>query len=174
MTHTYSGVHEIAVRCIRMMGDGTREEFDELVHPDAVNREAKAEPPAARGRGPAAVWASAQWLRGAFADLHWEIHDIVGTGDLVAVHTTMSGRQIGPFIVYDDNARPVQAFPSTGKTFAVTQSHWCRIVDGQLFEHWANRDDLGQATQLGWVPPTPLYIARMQAALRRARRESAS
>lgn len=172
MTDTYSGVQEIAVRCIRMMGDGTREEFDQLVHPAAVNREAKAEPPAARQPGPAGTWASALWLRGAFADLHWEIHDIVGTGDLIAVHTTMSGRQIGPFVVYDETARPTQAFPPTGKTFAVTQSHWCRISGGQLIEHWANRDDLGQAVQLGWVPPTPLYIARMQVALRRARREA--
>ena len=43
----------------------------------------------------------------------------------------------------------------TGKPFATTQSHWFRIADGKVMEHWANRDDLGIAIQLGWfVPPT--------------------
>ncbi|MGW4245180.1 ester cyclase [Nocardia sp. NPDC004722] len=174
MTHTHSGTREVAIRCIRMMGDGTREEFDALIHPDAVNREGKAEPAAARTRGPAAYWTSALWLRDAFSELNWEIHEIVAAGDLVVLHTTMYGRQTGPFVVYDENARPAQAFAPTGRTFAVTQTHWCRIVDGRLVEHWANRDDLGQATQLGWVPPTPPFLVRSQLALRRARRAATS
>jgi len=44
------------------------------------------------------------------------------------------------------------------------------MQDGTILEHWANRDDLGMAMQLGWLPPTPVYIARMTAAKRRARR----
>ena len=36
-------------------------------------------------------------------------------------------------------------------------------------EHWANRDDMGTAAQLGWVPPSPLYLLRMARAKRRAR-----
>ena len=43
-----------------------------------------------------------------------------------------------------------------------------------MIEHWANRDDLGTAKQLAWVPPTPLYLARMAIAKRRARRTSAA
>ena len=60
--------------------------------------------------------------------------------------------------------------PATGKTFAVTQSHWFRIDDGQITEHWANRDDLGMARQLGWIPPAPAYLHKMARAKRRARR----
>ncbi|HKH52146.1 MAG TPA: ester cyclase, partial [Mycobacterium sp.] len=62
------------------------------------------------------------------------------------------------------------AFPPTGRTFAITQSHWFRFEDDKIVEHWANRDDFGQAQQLGWLPPTPAYLARMAWAKRRAKR----
>ena len=42
--------------------------------------------------------------------------------------------------------------------------------DGRVAEHWANRDDLGMGQQLGWTPPTPLYLARMLLATHAARR----
>ena len=58
----------------------------------------------------------------------------------------------------------------TNKTFAMTQSHWFRIEDGQVIDHWANRDDMGHARQLGWLPPTPTYLIRMFRAKRRAER----
>jgi hypothetical protein len=63
-----------------------------------------------------------------------------------------------------------RVFPATGKTFAVTQSHWFRMAGGQIIEHWANRDDIGHAQQLGWIPPTPLFLLRMAAAKRRVTR----
>jgi hypothetical protein len=46
------------------------------------------------------------------------------------------------------------------------------VADGKAIEHWANRDDLGTGMQLGWTPPSPLYLARMLLATRRARREA--
>ena len=61
-------------------------------------------------------------------------------------------------------------FPPRGRTFAVTQTHWFRMRDGKVAEHWANRDDLGMGQQLGWNPPTPGYLVRMLLATRRARR----
>ena len=66
-------------------------------------------------------------------------------------------------------ASPV-AFPPTGRTFAITQTHWFRVRDGRVLEHWANRDDLGMAEQAGWVPPSPAYLLRMALAKRRARK----
>jgi SnoaL-like polyketide cyclase len=60
--------------------------------------------------------------------------------------------------------------PPAHKTFAMTQSHWFRIEDGQITEHWANRDDLGMARQLGWIPPTPAYLFKMARAKRHAKR----
>jgi len=65
-----------------------------------------------------------------------------------------------------------QAFPAKGRTFASTQTHWFRVADGKVIEHWANRDDLGTATQLGWIPPSPLYAIKMMLATRKARRQA--
>ena len=42
---------------------------------------------------------------------------------------------------------------ATGKRVAAQQSHWFRVVDGKLAEHWAVRDDLGVLRQLGVMPP---------------------
>jgi predicted ester cyclase len=162
---------ELALRSIQVMENGTREDFEEVLHPEFLNHEAKDEPPAARGGGPAAAYATALWLRDAFADLRWEIHQVVAEGDLAAVHCTMSGRHVRTFVGYDEDAQVKEAFPATGKRFATTQTHWLRIADGRVSEHWANRDDLGTAFQLGWVPPTPLYLLRSALAKRRARRE---
>jgi predicted ester cyclase len=161
---------DACVRSMTIMASGDLDDLTRFVHPQAVNREAKDEPPACRGQGPAAFAATARWLRAAFADLNFEVHDAVADGDLIVVHCTMSGRQVGPFVAYGEHGEVAQAFPPTGRTFAITQSHWFRMKDGQVVEHWANRDDLGTATQLGWVPPTPAYLWRMARARRHARR----
>lgn len=160
----------VVLRSIAVMGGGSLEEFHALYHPECVNHEAQAEPPATRGRGPQAMYATARWLQAAFADLAWEIHEVVVERDLVAVHCTMSGRQVGDFVTYTEDGAVGDVFPPTGKHFATTQSHWLRVRDGKVVEHWANRDDLGMAQQLGWVPPTPPYLLRMAVAKRRARR----
>jgi predicted ester cyclase len=89
--------------------------------------------------------------------------------DLVAIRSTWSGRHVRPFVTYDDAGAVTQAMPPTGKTFAATQSHWFRLADGKIIEHWANRDDLAMAQQLGWIPPSPRYLARMALAKHRAR-----
>jgi predicted ester cyclase len=171
MTTTAStDAKQLARRAIQIMADGTPEDFEAVVHAEAHNLEDVDEPPASRGRGPAAFYATALWLRESYADLRWEIHEVVADGDLVVVHATMSGRQVRPFVTYGPDALPAQAFPSKGKSFATTQSHWMRIADGKVIEHWANRDDIGTATQLGWVPPSPAYLVRMASATRRARR----
>jgi predicted ester cyclase len=164
----------LCVRSMDLMARGTRVEFDEVVHPDAINHEGKAEPPECRGRGPAAYYATALWLRSMFADLAFEIHEVVAEGDLVIIHNTMSGRQTGTAVFYDEHGRVAQAMPATSKRFATTQTHWIRIRDGLVAEHWANRDDQGMAMQLGWVPPTPWFLLEAHLATRRARRGEAT
>lgn len=160
----------ICVESVHLMATGDLADFTRLVHPDATNREAKDEPPASRGRGPSAYYATALWLRAAYSNLRWEIHDTAAAGDLVALHTTMHGRHTGNFVKYGADGSVTQVFPPTGRTFASTQSHWFRVADDLVVEHWANRDDLGTALQLGWVPPTPAYLLRSAIARRRARR----
>ena len=169
LTHTDT-VKTVALRSIELMREGTLAEFEALIHPDAVNHEEKDEPPASRGRGPKPFYATALWLREAFAELDWTIHDVIAEGDLAVVHCTMSGRQTGTFVGFDEQARVAEAFPATGKRFAVTQTHWLRVQGGMLRVHWANRSDLGWALLLGWARPCPRYLVRMALAKRRARR----
>lgn len=158
------------IRSMELMAVGTADEFAEVYDPEATNREAEDEPPAARVGGPEGFYATALWLREAYSDLRWDVHDVVQDGDLVAVHATMSGRQTGPFTAYAEDASVEMVFPSRGRGFSVTQTHWFRMKNGKIAEHWANRDDLTLGEQLGWTPPSPIYLARMLVARRQARR----
>ena len=168
-----AGPTALCERIFRIVADGDLAGFEAVIHPDAVNREARTEPAAARGRGPAAFYATALWLRAALADMRWDIHQVAADGDIVVVHATASGRHTGPFVFYHESGAVEQVMPPTGKTCSVTQTHWFRVADGKVIEHWANRDDLGMARQLGWIPPRPRYLARMALATRRARRAAA-
>ena len=171
---TTNTVADVAVASLHAMGSGTLADFQALYTEDAINREALAEPPDARGTGPAALFATAVWLRTAFSDLAWEVHEVVQDGELVVIHSTMSGRQTGSCVSYGPDAKVAAAFPPRGRTFAVTQTHWLRMSNGRVAEHWANRDDLGMSQQLGWNPPTPVYLGRMLLATRRERSKAAT
>lgn len=170
---TGSGTESICRHQLTAMRDGDLSDFEGHVHPKATNREAVDEPLACRGHGPPAFHATGLMLRCTFAELAWKVHDVAAEDDLVVAHTTMSGRQTGTLFSYDVNGRVNTAFPPTGERFAVTQTHWWGLADGLLIEHWANRDDLGMGEQLGWIPPTPLYMARMALTLFRVRRVEA-
>ena len=173
-TSTYTGTTALCIRSMHLMADGSRADFDGVYSPDAVNREAAAEPPAARQPGPAGFYATAGWLRAAFSGLRWEIHQTAEQDDLVVVHATMSGRHTGEFVRYRPGTAIVDAvMPPTGKEFAATQTHWFRTRDGMITEHSANRDDLGMARQAGWVPPSPVFLLRAAIAKRRARKRPA-
>jgi predicted ester cyclase len=160
----------VAVRSIHAMSDGERSDFEPLYHPRAVDHENRIQPPSSRIEGPEGFYATARWLRAAFGGLHYDVHHAVAGDDLVAVNSTMNGRHVSPWVVYTADGAVDSVFPPTNRVFAMTQSHWFRIEDGRILEHWANRDDLGTAMQLGWLPPTPIYLARMVAAKHRARR----
>jgi steroid delta-isomerase-like uncharacterized protein len=83
-----------------------------------------------------------EWLLTVFPDHRFDIEDAAADGDTVAVGGTCSGTHEGQ--LWDT--------PPTGKRFAVQQSHWFRVVDGKVAEHWAVRDDLGMLRQLGVLP----------------------
>lgn len=174
MDTTLDEARSVALRSITIMADGSRPEFDEVISPGAVNHEAASEPPACRSGGPEGFHATAMWLRTAFADLHHHVEHVVTEDALVVVDTTMSGRQVGPFTIHDGAGAVDTVWAPTGRTFAVRQSHWLRVEDGLVIEHWAVRDDLGLGRQLGWVPPSPLYLLRCARAKRRAVRASST
>jgi predicted ester cyclase len=89
------------------------------------------------------------WLVDQYPDMTMRIESIVSEGDTVAVLVWSEGTNLGKLngIV-----------PPTGNPFAGRQSHWYRVEDGKLAEHWAVRDDLGTMIQLGILslpgPPT--------------------
>ena len=163
-------MREFAERAIRLMADGTQDDLRAVIHPDATNREAAAEPPACRGSGPDAFWATALWLRSAFSELAFATEITVVDDDLAVTYGTMSGRHTGDFVVWTPDGRVERAFAPTGRRFKVHHAHFLRLRDGLVTEHWAVRDDQSQALQLGWVPPSPLYLLRCARATRRARR----
>jgi predicted ester cyclase len=118
---------------------------DELMAPDdlehAVAPFGQAEP--GRVNGPAALRQTAEWLLAQFPDLHMTIEAIVAEGDLVAVRVLSEGTNLGL----------LNGVAPTGKRFAAHQSHWFRVADGRLVEHWATREDLVAMLQLGIVQP---------------------
>lgn len=144
--------HDLLVRGFRLMESWDDEEASAIIAPHYTNAEAAPEPPPARLPGIVGVRATYDWLHTAYEDLHWTLHTVVAEGEWVVARTTMSGRQSGPFITYTPDGSVAQEMPATGRTFAVTQSHWYRVAENQLVEHLADRDDLGQAMQLGWFP----------------------
>ena len=165
-----SDLAQIAERAVRATLQGSSAELDAVIHPDATNREAAAEPPATRGSGPAAFLATSAWLRSAFSDLTWSTEEHVVDGDLVVTFGHMSGRHTGDFVVWTEDCGIERVFVPTGKTFSVRHAHFQRIVDGQVIEHWAVRDDQGMAMQLGWIPPTPAFLIKCGRATRKARK----
>ncbi|MCH5645080.1 ester cyclase [Gordonia sp. ABSL49_1] len=173
-TLTHADLAHLAERAIHAVLWGSIADLAEINHPDAVNREAIAEPPATRGTGPVAFFATGEWLRAGFSDLAWTTENSVVEGDLVVIHGTMSGRQTGDFVVWTPEGTVERAFAPTGASFTVRQAHFQRVVDGLVVEHWAVRDDQGMAMQLGWVPPSPWFLWRCYLATRRARRVARS
>ena len=110
---------------------------DELVSPGYVNRAATTYE--YRHGGARRIW---EWLLSVFPDHRFDVEDAAADGETVAVRGTCSGTHQGELM----------GIAPTGKRFAAQQSHWFRVVDGRLAEHWAVRDDLGMLRQLGIMP----------------------
>ena len=80
-----------------------------------------------------------------FPDHRFDIDDAAADGETVAVRGTMTGTHEGELM----------GLSPTGRCVAAQQSHWFRIEDGKVAEHWAVRDDLGMLQQLGVMPSDP-------------------
>jgi predicted ester cyclase len=86
-----------------------------------------------------------------FPDWHFEILDIIGTGDSVVVryNVTATHNGVGTIPV---NGGMLVGVPPTHKRFEVQQIHWYKLRDGKIVDHYATRDDLGMMKQLGLLP----------------------
>jgi steroid delta-isomerase-like uncharacterized protein len=84
-----------------------------------------------------------RWLRECFPDLRFRVEQLIAEGDRVAAYSTCEGTQRADY----------QGVPPSGRRFRVKRMDIFRIQDGRIAEHWAVRDDLTQAHQLGALAP---------------------
>jgi predicted ester cyclase len=119
---------------------------DEIMAQEFVEHAAAPFAPSAPGKvnGPQAMRQTAEWLLTQFPDLHMRIEAMVAEGDTVAVRILSEGTNLGAL-----NG----VVPPTGKRFSARQSHWYRVEEGKLVEHWATREDLPTMLQLGIIRP---------------------
>ena len=81
-------------------------------------------------------------LLAAFPDLTFKVEDTVAEGDLVTQRVTASGTMKGEF----NGMKP------SGKKATWSELHTLRFANGKIVEHWANVDQMGMLTQLGFMP----------------------
>jgi predicted ester cyclase len=70
------------------------------------------------------IW---EWVLSVFPDHHFDVEDVAADGEAVVVRGTMTGTHEGALL----------GIAPTGKRVAAQQSHWFRVSDGKLSEHWA-------------------------------------
>ena len=113
----------------------------DLTHPDYVDHSARPdEPPGVDG-----VIQTLRWLHSVFSGLNVDIHHVIGEGDTVAVHCTLTGRHSGDLM----------GIPPTNRPVAIPMIHIVRFRDGKAAEHWAVHDDMATMRQLGALPAGP-------------------
>jgi predicted ester cyclase len=118
------------------------EALAEITDPDVVSRGRRPDEPA----GLEGVKQTMFWLSTVFSDQRWEIHDVIGEGDLVAVRLTHYGRHTGDLM----------GIPPTGREVAYQYVQFLRFRDGKVIEQWSVRDDMTLMRQLGVIPGAPV------------------
>ena len=111
--------------------------IDGLVSPEYVNHAASTEE-YRRGGARRAV----EWVLSVFPDHRFDVEDAAADGQTVALRGTMVATHEGELM----------GIGPTGRRVRAQQSHWFRVADDKITEHWAVRDDLGMMRQLGIMP----------------------
>jgi predicted ester cyclase len=84
-------------------------------------------------------------LRNSFSDLHFQVHENIGVlveGDLVALRTIITGTHTGDYA----------GVTATGKHIQTSASHFFRVRDDQLVEHWQVLDTYRILVKIGRIP----------------------
>lgn len=110
--------------------------IDEVISSDYIDFGHK--PP---GRGPSGAKDDFRKFLGGFEDAHFEIDELVGSGDRVVARWTCKGTHTGDFV----------GIPATRKQVTVGGISMYRLRDGKIVETRNSPDILGLLVQLGVV-----------------------
>jgi predicted ester cyclase len=110
----------------------------EVIHPDSFDHTDPSGP-----QGFEAVKNTMLWLNGVFSDQVWDIHQVIGEGDTVVVHGTLTAMHTGDLM----------GIPPTGRQIRQPYVQILRFEDGKAIERWGVRDDATLMRQLGVMPP---------------------
>lgn len=128
----------------RMFNEGNLEFVDEALAPGAVDhQEPQGTDFAAHLKHVVAT------LRTGFPDLHFDVHELVCEGDVVACRSTMTGTHQGPLRI-----GPMASLPVNGAQVDVAHMHFFRYDDeGRVTDLWHVWNTIGLARQLGAPAP---------------------
>lgn len=130
---------QLIERYRQILKTGQLDELDEVLSPEIYDHVGQ--------RVGIAWWREILGRLGAsFSDTRTTVHHILVDGDQIAAHMTVEGRQTGRFLPQIGPVEP------TGKPFSWAHVLIFRVAGGLLAEHWAVRDDLGLAKQVGVIP----------------------
>ena len=83
-----------------------------------------------------------QGLWRAFPDLHIDVEDLIGEGEMLAWRLQVTGTHKAEF----------RGVPPTGTEIEFSAHYFFRFRDGKIVERWTNFDRLGVMVQLGAIP----------------------
>jgi lactoylglutathione lyase len=130
---------EVVRELMRRLDEGDTSAIDEFMAEDMVNH-------AAGPQGREGWKQIATIIGDDLGPTVREHHQIFGEGDLVAHRMTIKGK-------HSDSTMPLfNGLPVSGAPVAWDFIHIWRVVDGQIVEHWACRDDVGLLRQVGAWP----------------------
>ncbi len=99
-------------------------------------------------------------MRIAFPDLHFEITQVIGEAEWVALHSVMTGTNTGPLrkpLLPPDGPAEL---PVTGKKIEVPHMHMIRFANGRGAELLHLMDTFTMLKQLGLIPAGPPRAAQ--------------
>jgi len=111
---------------------------DEIIHPEYIYHD-----PMGVFKGPEGFKQMVTQARTAFPDIHYDIVDMFGEGDKLAVHYRMTGTFKGDLM----------GIPPTGKKVDMEQAFLYRFKDGKEIEALPFSDSLTMFQQMGIKPP---------------------
>ena len=124
------GNKELVRRWVELFNNRNLEVCDEIVAPTYIEHAlapfGNEEPGPVSG--PDHLRNTVNWLVEQYPDMTMHIEELICEGNRVACRVRSRGTNTGPL-----NG----VMPPTGKTIDASQTHWFRIEDGRLAEHWA-------------------------------------